>query len=53
MTLFFGVLFMMLGIIAEYLYRIFIEAKQRPLYFVASRTPQLDPQVAKVASDVG
>ena len=53
MTLFFGVLFMMLGIIAEYLYRIFLEAKQRPLYFVASRTPQLETQVPKGASDVG
>jgi len=35
MTLFFGILFLMLGIISEYLYRILLEAKKRPLYFVA------------------
>ena len=34
-TIFFGILFMMVGMIAEYLYRIFIEAKGRPLYFIA------------------
>jgi hypothetical protein len=28
----------MMGVVAEYLYRIFIEAKQRPLYFVARDT---------------
>jgi glycosyltransferase involved in cell wall biosynthesis len=37
MTLFFGVLFLMLGIISEYLYRILLESKQRPLYFIARR----------------
>jgi glycosyltransferase involved in cell wall biosynthesis len=36
MTICFGMLFMMLGVIAEYLYRIFIEAKNRPLYFIAA-----------------
>lgn len=35
MTIMFGVLFMMVGVIVEYLYRIFIESKRRPLYFVA------------------
>jgi glycosyltransferase involved in cell wall biosynthesis len=35
MTLFFGILFLMLGIISEYLYRILLETKKRPLYFVA------------------
>jgi hypothetical protein len=35
MTICFGILFMMLGVIAEYLHRIFIEAKNRPLYFIA------------------
>ena len=37
MTLCFGMLFVMLGIMSEYLHRIFIEAKDRPLYFVARR----------------
>ncbi len=35
MALFFGVLFMMIGLLAEYLHRIFIESTQRPLYFVS------------------
>lgn len=35
MTLFFGILFLMLGVISEYLYRILLETKKRPLYFVA------------------
>ncbi len=38
LTFFFGLVFMMLGIIVEYLYRIFVETKARPLYFVAERT---------------
>jgi dolichol-phosphate mannosyltransferase len=36
-TFFFGILFMMIGMLAEYLYRIFIETKGRPLYFVSDR----------------
>jgi glycosyltransferase involved in cell wall biosynthesis len=38
MTVLFGMLFMMVGMLAEYLYRIFVETKRRPLYFVAKRT---------------
>ena len=34
-TLCFGLLFVMIGVSFEYLYRIFIETKNRPLYFVA------------------
>lgn len=37
-TFFFGLLFMLVGMIAEYLYRIFIETKGRPLYFVSDQT---------------
>jgi len=36
-TLCFGLLFLMLGVSFEYLYRIFIETKNRPLYFVSRR----------------
>lgn len=36
MTVCFGMLFMMLGVTSEYLYRILIEAKNRPLYFIAA-----------------
>jgi len=34
-TLCFGLLFVMIGVSFEYLYRIFVETKNRPLYFVA------------------
>jgi glycosyltransferase involved in cell wall biosynthesis len=37
MTLCFGLLFMMIGVAFEYLYRIFVETKDRPLYFVAQK----------------
>jgi glycosyltransferase involved in cell wall biosynthesis len=52
MTLFFGILFVMLGVMAEYLHRIFLEVKGRPLYFVAARTPELQRPAGKEASDV-
>jgi dolichol-phosphate mannosyltransferase len=37
LTVFFGVQFLLMGLIGEYLYRIYLEAMQRPLYFVAHR----------------
>jgi glycosyltransferase involved in cell wall biosynthesis len=37
MTLCFGFLFLMIGISFEYLYRIFVETKNRPLYFVSQQ----------------
>jgi glycosyltransferase involved in cell wall biosynthesis len=37
MTLCFGLLFLMIGISFEYLYRIFVETKNRPLYFVSQQ----------------
>ena len=41
MTVCFGMLFMMLGVTAEYLHRIFIEAKNRPLYFISAYAGQV------------
>lgn len=38
MTVFFGVQFLLLGIIGEYLYRIFTEITGRPLYFISEET---------------
>lgn len=35
LTLYFGLLFVMLGLTFEYLYRIFVETKGRPLYFIS------------------
>lgn len=39
-TTFFGLLFMMVGMLAEYLRRIFIESADRPLYFVSQATDE-------------
>lgn len=38
MAFFFSLLFLMLGLMAQILYRIFVEATGRPIYFVARRT---------------
>ena len=38
MTLFFGLQFLMMGIVGEYLYRIYTEVVRRPLYFVSGTT---------------
>jgi glycosyltransferase involved in cell wall biosynthesis len=49
MTLCFGLLFVMLGVSFEYLYRIFVETKARPLYFVARRAGDVrSPEIADV-----
>lgn len=37
LTVFFGMQFLLMGLIGEYLYRIYLEAMQRPLYLVAER----------------
>jgi glycosyltransferase involved in cell wall biosynthesis len=38
-TLFSGITFFMLGVMSEYLSRIYIESTRRPIYFVAAETP--------------
>ena len=38
MTLFFGLQFLMMGLVGEYLYRIYAEVVRRPLYFVSDTT---------------
>jgi dolichol-phosphate mannosyltransferase len=35
---FFGIVFMILGTICEYLLRIYVESTRRPLYFLAADT---------------
>ncbi len=52
-TIFFGVLFMMVGMIAEYLYRIFIETKGRPLYFIAETAGAVNRSPASADDGVG
>ncbi len=36
LTVFFGIQFLLMGLVGEYLYRIYLEAVRRPLYFVAA-----------------
>lgn len=48
-TLLFGVQFMMIGVVAEYLYRIFSESTRRPLYFVRRR---IDSEALPAAAPV-
>jgi len=38
LTLFAGIQFLMMGIVGEYLYRIYAEVVRRPLYFISSTT---------------
>lgn len=37
LTVFFGIQFLLMGLVGEYLYRIYLEAVRRPLYFVAGQ----------------
>jgi glycosyltransferase involved in cell wall biosynthesis len=38
LTLFFGLQFLMMGVVGEYLYRIYAEVVRRPLYFISATT---------------
>ena len=42
LSLFFGIVFMILGTICEYLLRIYVESTRRPLYFIAADTADDD-----------
>ena len=42
LSLFFGIVFLILGTICEYLLRIYVEATRRPLYFIAADTADDD-----------
>jgi glycosyltransferase involved in cell wall biosynthesis len=42
LSLFFGIVFMILGTICEYLLRIYVESTRRPLYFIAADTAAHD-----------
>jgi dolichol-phosphate mannosyltransferase len=38
LTMFFGLQFLMMGVVGEYLYRIYAEVVRRPLYFISATT---------------
>jgi dolichol-phosphate mannosyltransferase len=40
LTLFFGIQFLLMGVVGEYLYRIYAEVVRRPLYFVSAVTAE-------------
>lgn len=40
LTVFFGLQFLMMGIVGEYLYRIYSEVVRRPLYFISATTEE-------------
>jgi glycosyltransferase involved in cell wall biosynthesis len=40
LTIFFGLQFLMMGVVGEYLYRIYAEVVRRPLYFVSATTDE-------------
>jgi hypothetical protein len=40
--LFFGIQFVMMGLVTEYLYRIFSESTRRPLYFIQNEITSTD-----------
>src|SRR5262249_29337422 len=42
LSFFFGIVFLILGTICEYLLRIYVEATRRPLYFIAADTAKDD-----------
>ena len=42
LTFFFGIQFLLLGVVGEYLYRIYAEVVRRPLYFISEHTSHLE-----------
>ena len=52
LTVFFGMQFLLMGLIGEYLQRIYLEAVNRPLYFVADRCGEQEERAASIASTV-
>lgn len=50
---FFGLAFLMLGMMSEYLHRIYIETTGRPLYFVSRTAGNVDQTVAATAHPAG
>ena len=45
LTVFFGLQFLMMGVVGEYLYRIYAEVVRRPLYFVSATTEARAPAI--------
>jgi dolichol-phosphate mannosyltransferase len=47
LTVFFGLQFLMMGVVGEYLYRIYTEVVRRPLYFISATTEEREVASAR------
>jgi dolichol-phosphate mannosyltransferase len=47
LTVFFGLQFLMMGVVGEYLYRIYAEVVRRPLYFISASTEEREAASAR------
>ena len=52
LTVFFGLQFLMMGVVGEYLYRIYTEVVRRPLYFISATTEEREVASAGLGADV-
>jgi dolichol-phosphate mannosyltransferase len=53
LSVLFGLQFLLMGLMGEYLFRIYLEVVQRPLYFVAAETPDVVREAADGEPDDG
>jgi dolichol-phosphate mannosyltransferase len=53
LSLFFGLQFLLTGVMGEYLYRIYAESVRRPLYFVSEKTMSDDSPLAEEVDGAG
>lgn len=51
LSAFFGLQFLMMGLVGEYLYRIYSEVTRRPLYFVSQEAGSVDPSATGSLSE--
>src|SRR5207244_1835996 len=52
MSFFFGIQFLLMGISGEYLYRIYLEVVQRPLYLISASTRDSQPAATRSSKEM-